>query len=64
MTKVLTQKLKLEFSNVVFQFNLLWSVSHLVEDTSEALAVVTGVGEVRQSLDEVGLAVRGLVHFS
>ena len=64
MTKVLTQKLKLEFSNVVFQFNLLWSVSHLVEDTSEALAVVTGVGEVRQSLDEVGLTVRGLVHFS
>ena len=64
MTTVLTQKLKLEFSNVVFQFNLLWSVSHLVEDTSEALAVVTGVGEVRQSLDEVGLAVRGLVHFS
>ncbi len=59
--KHLTQKFKIQFDDIVFLFELLRGVTHLVEDATKALAVVVGVGEVGKTLDEVSLAVGGRV---
>jgi len=59
--KHLTQKFKIQFDDIVFLFELLRGVTHLVEDATKALAIVVGVGEVGKALDEVSLAVGGRV---
>ena len=61
LKRILTQKLKGQFGNIVGLFQLSRRVSHVFQDATKLLPVVVGVGDVGEGLGKVGLAVRGLI---